>query len=255
MTDAVLTERPAQGIARLVLNRPEKRNALSTELREALIVAVEAALGDADVRALILTGAGGVFCAGGDISSMGKHDVHSGRARMQANHRLVRLLALAEKPVVAAVGGVAFGAGSGIALLADSIVAGAGASFGFNFFRLGLVPDYGLLGTLPARVGRAKARQILLHGKSVTIAEAERIGLVDLVVPDDDLAAAALAEAQALAAQPPHAFRLAKRILTEAPTTLDALLDAELNAQTLSYVSPEHKEGVAAFQEKRKPHF
>ena len=108
---------------------------------------------------------------------------------------------------------------------------------------------------LAARIGRAKARHILLHGKSVAIAEAERIGLVDLVVPDDELAAAALAEAEALAAQPPHAFRLAKRILTEAPTTLDALLDAELNAQTLSYVSPEHKEGIAAFQEKRKPRF
>jgi enoyl-CoA hydratase/carnithine racemase len=255
MSDAILLERPAEGIARLVLNRPEKRNSLSAELREALVAAAETALADAEVRALIVTGAGGVFCAGGDISSMGKQDVHSGRARMRANHRLVRLLALAEKPIVAAVPGVAFGAGCGIALLADTIVGGQGASFGFNFFRLGLVPDYGLLGTLPARVGRARARRILLHGASVDIAEAERIGLVDLVVPDDQLDAAALAEAQALAAQPPHAFRLAKRVLVEAPTTLDALLDAELNAQTLCFVSPEHKEGVAAFQEKRRPKF
>ena len=255
MSDAVLIERPRPSVARLVLNRPDKRNALSTELREGLIAAAETVLADPEIRSVVLTGAGPVFCAGGDIASMGRHDVHSGRARMRANHRLVRVLMLAEKPIVAAVNGTAFGAGSGLALMADTIVAGQGSSFGFNFFRLGLVPDYGLLGTLPQRVGRARARQILLRGGAVGIEEAERIGLVDRVVPDADLQEAAIEEAEILGAQPAFAFRLAKRILTEAPTTLDALLDAELNAQSLCFVSPEHKEGVAAFQEKRKPNF
>ena len=138
---SVLTiDRPAEGIARIGLNRPEKRNALDPELRLALIDGIEAVLEDSSVRAVILAGNGGHFCAGGDIASMEGLDAAAGRARMKSNHRMVRLIADAEKPVVAAVEGYAVGAGAGIALLADTVVIAETGAIGFPFFKVGLIP-------------------------------------------------------------------------------------------------------------------
>ena len=149
---SVLTiDRPAEGIARIGLNRPEKRNALDPELRLALIDGIEAVLEDSSVRAVILAGNGGHFCAGGDIASMEGLDAAAGRARMKSNHRMVRLIADAEKPVVAAIEGYAVGAGAGIALLADTVVIAETGAIGFPFFKVGLIPDYAILHTLPRR--------------------------------------------------------------------------------------------------------
>lgn len=153
----VLTDRPEAALARISLNRPERRNALGPDLRDALIGALEAALADASVRAIVLTGAGGTFCAGGDISTMGGLDAAGAKARMADNQRLVRVLAGAEKPLVAALEGFAMGAGASIALWCDAVVMGQGARIGFPFLKMGLVPDYGLLFTLPRRVGGARA--------------------------------------------------------------------------------------------------
>lgn len=252
---AVRTDTPAPGIARLTMNKPERRNALDTEMREGLLAAVDAALTDESVRALIVTGGETVFCAGGDISAMGTYDEVSGRARMRANHVLARRLAASEKPVVAGVQGYAMGAGAGLALLADTVVAGEGAQIGFPFFRLGLVPDFGLLHTLPLRAGAGPARQILLHARTLTAAEAQAAGLFDVVVPNADVEARSLAAARALAAQPPHAFALAKQLLRAGPQSFDQALDSELLAQTLCFVSGDHREGVAAFRAKRAPDF
>jgi hypothetical protein len=124
----VRTERPAPGIARIVLDDPAKRNALSAALRAELTAAFDAAHGDATVRAIVLTGARGAFCAGGDLSSMGTMPADAGRARMKASHRMIRSIAAAEKPVVSAIEGPAMGGGAGLALLADAVVAGEGRS-------------------------------------------------------------------------------------------------------------------------------
>ncbi len=163
---AVIVETPAPGIARIAINRPDKRNAITPEARDDLIQALGEALADEEVHAIVLGSVDGHFCAGGDIDSMADLDVASARVRMKNNHRLVRLLVEAEKPVVAGVEGFAVGAGAGLALLADTIVLAEGAAIGFPFFRVGLTPDYGILFTLARRTGTARARNDTAPGRS-----------------------------------------------------------------------------------------
>ena len=251
----ITIERPADNIVRLAFNRPEKRNPLETDVRESMLAALGDALDDASVRAVIITGNGGTFCAGGDIAAMGKSDERSGADRMARNHMLTRRIGRAEKPIIAAVEGFAFGAGAGIALLCDAIVAGQGASIGFSFFRMGLVPDYGIVHTLTKRIGFGKARLLLLRAATLKAPEALQLGLFDQVVPDTDVQSAALALASELAAQPANAVALTKRMLLAEPQGFDAALDLERTSQVMSFLTADHKEGVAAFREKRPPKF
>ncbi|BBK41815.1 enoyl-CoA hydratase [Allostella vacuolata] len=251
----VRSERPAAGIARIVLDDPAKRNALSAGLRQALIAEVEAALADEAVRAIVLTGAAGTFCAGGDLSSMGIMTGEVARARMKGSHRLIRLLMAAEKPVVAAVEGPAMGGGAGLALLGDALVMGEAAVIGFPYFKVGLVPDYGLFHTLPRRVGAGHARRLFNTAATVRSAEALAIGLCDRVVPDAEVQAAALAQAELLAALPALAFAMTKQQLGQMPASLEAALEMETLAQTVAFGSADHAEGKRAFFEKRRPRF
>ncbi|MGB0576115.1 MAG: enoyl-CoA hydratase/isomerase family protein [Alphaproteobacteria bacterium] len=251
----VVSETAAPGITRIAINRPDKRNAVSPEARNALIVAVSEALADDAVHAIVLGSTEGHFCAGGDIDSMTDLDVASGRVRMKENHRMVRLLAEAEKPIIAGVEGFAVGAGAGIALLCDSIVLAESGALGFPFFRIGLTPDYGILFTLARRVGPAKARQILLYAEMRKGLDAIDVGLADELVPDGQAEARAIERAQALAAMPPHAFALTKRHLAMEPQSLEEALEMEAMSQSLAFVGSELKEGRTAFLEKRKPKF
>lgn len=251
----VTSEIVEPSIARIAINRPGKRNAVSPDARDALIAAVSAALADKSVHAIILGSTEGHFCAGGDIDSMVDLDVASGRARMQENHKMVRLLAEAEKPLVAAVEGFAVGAGAGLALLCDTIVLAEGGAIGFPFFKIGLTPDYGILYTLPRRVGSARARQILLRSQMIKGAEAATLGLADEIVSDGAAETRAVEIAQEMAAAPPHAFALTKRHLAMEPQTIEAALEMEAMSQSLAFVGPELAEGRAAFSEKRKPRF
>lgn len=255
MSPLVLVDRPREGVARIALNRPDKRNALSPALRDALLPAVEEALADEAVRALVLCGSGGTFCAGGDIGTMARMTPADARRRMQRSHALVHRLAMAEKPVVAAVEGYAVGAGAGLALLADVIVAGKGAKLGFPFFKVGLVPDYGILYTLPRRVGLGRARHLLLTGRNHTAAEALGWGLVDEVVPDADVLGTALDLAAELTTRPPHAINLMRRVLASMPGALEPALEMEAMAQSLCFAGDELEEGARAFMEKRAPRF
>jgi len=251
----VVSETAAPGIARIAINRPDKRNAVSPEARNDLIDAVTEALRDKAVRSIVIGSTAGHFCAGGDIDSMTGLDVASGRVRMKDNHRLVRLLAEAEKPIVAGVEGFAMGAGAGIALLCDAIVLAESGALGFPFFRIGLTPDYGILFTLPRRVGSAKARQILLRARMLKGKDAVDFGLADELVPDGGAEARAIELAQELAEMPPHVFALTKRHLAMEPQTLEAALEMEALSQSLAFVGGELAEGRAAFAEKRKPKF
>lgn len=254
MTDLATLETRA-GIARIAINRPDKRNAMNPDVRRALMAAFERALGDDQVRAIVLAGNGGTFCAGGDIASMAGLDARSARARMKENHRLVRLIAESEKPVVAAVEGYAMGAGAGLALLADTVVMADGATIGFPFFKVGLIPDYALLFTLPRRVGEAAARQILLYARNYDARAAVAAGIADEFAGKGEAELRAHERAAELAAMPPHAFALAKRQLGLSPATLDAALEMEAMGQSLSFGTDEHAEGRAAFAEKRAPKF
>lgn len=251
----VTVDTPAPGVARIGLNRPEKRNAINPELRHALIDAITAARDDAEIQAIIIAGNGGHFCAGGDIDSMAGVTVQSARTRMKSNHLMVRLMADSEKPIIAAVEGFAVGAGAGIAMMADTVVMTDSATIGFPFFRIGLVPDYALLYSLPRRVGVAKARQILLYARMLKGADAFDAGLADEMVAEGEAEARALELANELVAMPPYAFGIAKRQLALFPTNLDSALEMEAMAQAACMTSSEFAEGSSAFKDKRKPNF
>ncbi len=253
--DLVLVDRPRLNVARLAINRPEARNAMNAELRAALFDALDTALADSAIRAVILTGSERAFSAGGDIGTMAGLDSISGRARLRGGHKLVRLLANAEKPVIAAVHGWAMGAGAGLAVVCDTLIMGRSARIGFPFFRLGVAPDYGLAATLAQRVGFSRARQLLLYARQVPAEEALAIGLADEVVDDAAVADAALARADELAAQPAFALALTKRLFAQQPASLEALLELEALTQALCFQTSEFEEGYKAFMEKRTPRF
>jgi enoyl-CoA hydratase/carnithine racemase len=247
-----VVERREGAVLVLTLDFPERRNALAIPLREQLSAILEAAEGDAATRAIVLTGAGGVFCSGGDISAMDVADAAAGRERLRRAHRLIRLLAAGKTPVVAAVEGWCVGAGLSLACACDTIVAGGDARFVAGFGRVGLMADLGLPFTLPARIGAGRARQMLLFGTTLDAHEAERIGLVDAVVPKSGALAAALDKARFLAAQAPLPVALTKALLSEG---LDRALEAERHFQTTLFLTRDHAEGRQAFLAKRAPDF
>jgi len=248
-------ERHPRGIVRIVLNDPEARNAMGVRLRDPLEKALAELLADPAARVIIIASALSNFSVGGDLSRMDAlTDPKAGRRRIVAAHPLVRRLLAAEKPVIAEVEGYAVGAGAGLVLTADTIVMGQGASLGFNFFRVGLVPDFGIAHTLPRRIGFARARDVLLYGRTVSGDEAANIGLADDVVPDDSAAEAAMARAERLARQPSLAMGLTKRML-EHHQSAESVMDFEAAAQPVCFASADFAEGLAAFREKRKPHF
>jgi 2-(1,2-epoxy-1,2-dihydrophenyl)acetyl-CoA isomerase len=246
----------APGVRELRLRDPTGRNPVNVAMRAALRAALLAARDDPQTRAIIISSAARNFSVGGDVDSI--EALEAGAAaleRMTEVGELAALIGNFPKPLVAAVNGHCVGAGAGVALLCDTIVASAGASFSFPFLRLGLVPDFGVSRTLALRVGPAAARQVLLYGRAVPAADALRIGLVDEVVDDPQLPAGALALAEQLAAQPPDALRLTRQLLRDAPAAIEVALRNEASMQALRFGSAEVREGVAAFREKRAADF
>ena len=252
--DLVLASRDGP-VASLVLNQPARRNALSVPLRSALADRIEAALADDTCRVIVISGAGEHFCAGGDITSMSGITGIAGRRRMALVHRLVRLVAECEKPVIAAVEGHAIGAGLSLAAICDIVVAGETAKFTCSFNRIGLVPDLGATWSLPLRMGLGRARFAMMTGRTLDAAAAERWGLAEVVVP----AGAALAEAMALghelAGKAPLSNGFAKALSGRMPRDLGEMLRAEADAQAILYGSADLEEGRAAFLAKREPRF
>ncbi len=236
----------------LTLNYPERRNALAVPMRAALVEALEAIEPDPSVRAIVLTGAGGVFCAGGDISGMNVQDLAAGRERFRLTHRLVRQLIRGRTPLIAAVEGWCVGAGLSIALCCDTIVAADDARFAAGFGAVGLVADLGLLHTLPLRVGLGRARQILMYGERMDAAQAERIGLIDHVVAPGMALDTALARARLFHGAAPLPVALTRHYLAAG---LDAALDWERETQSALFLTADHAEGKSAFLEKRRPVF
>jgi len=239
----------------ITLNRPRLRNAIDLPLRYALAEAMEEADADPAVRAIVLTGAGGSFCSGGDISTMRRAPRHETTARAHAAQRVVRAIWHTPKPVIAAVEGPAYGAGAALALACDRVVAASDATFATTFTAVGLAGDMGIFASLPARVGAPRARQMLMLGTRLTATEGEPIGLVDRVVPPGNALTAALEDAGRLAAGPPLALGVIKQMLSGEPRHPLAVLDREIRNQTVLWDSDDFAEGVAAFQEKRRPTF
>lgn len=251
----VLLDHPAPHVARLLINRPDKRNAIDFDVREQLTLRMRELLKDGTTRALVIGGVGGVFSAGGDVPSMRGLTEAQARVRMQHIQVLCRLVADARFPVVSAMEGIAAGAVVGLALLGDHIVGGTGTRILFPFLRLGLVPDWGQLLTLPRRVGIGQARRILTSGETLGGEEALRIGLLDALVPDDQVMDVAVRKASELARLPQQAFSRMKRRLSDVSPSLEEELAREENDQAVCLLGEEFEEGFAAFAGKRAPDF
>jgi 2-(1,2-epoxy-1,2-dihydrophenyl)acetyl-CoA isomerase len=243
------------GVATLTLNRPESLNALSSAMRRELTAALRAAAKDDATRAVIITGAGRGFCAGADLrGGSGERDFR--RVLTTEYHPLIEAIRGLPKPVVAAVNGVAAGAGVSLALAADLVVAAEDARFVPAFARIGLVPDSGLTRILVRGVGRHRAFAILTGERQLGAGDARELGLVAAVVPGAHLLEAAGEIARRLAAGPTAAIGLTKRLLNRAEdAALTDALAAEAALQDVAGRSEDHAEGVAAFGEKREPEF
>ena len=248
----MLTEAHDGATAILTLDYPERRNALAMPMRQRLVDALEAIEADRDLRAIVITGAGGTFSAGGDISGMNVTDLASGRERFRLTHRLVRLLVKSSKPVIAAVEGWCVGAGLSIAMCCDTVVAADDARFAAGFGKIGLVADLGLLHTLPARIGQGRARQVFLYGEQIDAARAESIGMIDRVVPPGMALQAALERAALFHVAAPLPVAMTKQYLAAG---LDAALEWERDTQSMLFLTADHAEGRAAFLGKRPPVF
>jgi len=250
------------GIAWLTMNRPEMRNALKPEMREEMIDAVSVVASDLELRCLVITGAGEGFCSGADISGAGARQGQKRVAGMArdairgGSQRLFRTIWELEKPTIAAVNGVAAGIGCHIAFACDLVIAAQKARFIEVFARRGIVPDGGGAYILPRLIGLAKAKELVFFADACSAMDAERIGLVNKVVPDDELVAAATEWAERLAAGPTKALGLAKRLLNRSlESDLATSLAEEALTQELINQTDDIKEGMIAFAERRDPNF
>ena len=250
----VLLERPSEGIAVIRLNRPEVRNALNLTVRELLAEHFRTLGDDESTRCILLTGGEKVFAAGADIRDM----VDQTPIEIMAcrSERLWGSIASCPKPVIAAVNGYALGGGCELAMHADIIVAGEGASFGQPEVRVGIMPGAGGTQRLTRAVGKFQAMKMLLTGEPVTARDALAMGLVSEVVPDGEVFEAALALAKNIATMPPLAvIQIKEAVLAGQDASLETAMMLERKAFQLLFATADQKEGMRAFLEKRKPEF
>lgn len=250
----IRTEKPGGPVAVVTLDDPKIRNAMTAENRAELRAALDALAADDDVHAVVLTGAGGHFCAGGDVRTMGETDVARIDERMADVAATAEKLAAFPKPVVAAVAGHAAGAGVSVACLCDMVVAERTAQFTFSFLKLALGPDWGLSVTLARRVGATAAKRLILSRATVGGTEAYRLGLADETAAEGEALGRATEAAQAMANGPRAAIAAVKRMLC-GMDELRAALEAEAAQQRERFPHAEHQEGARAFREKRSPDY
>lgn len=258
--DMILYE-ASDGIATITLNRPDALNALTPEMNDRLPQLIDQAEADDAVRVIVLTGAGRAFSAGADLKTMGQPDrlgrnAVVGRQRTLHGARVVQRMMSREKPMIAAVNGVVAGMACSFVLACDFALAADTARFIFGFVKIGFVPDCGSTYLLPRRVGLANAQRMALTAEPVAAADALRLGLVTEVVPGDALASRTRAVATQIAAQAPHAVRLARGLLERhSQSDFRQAIEGEALAQGILGETADHQEAVRAFVEKRTPIF
>jgi enoyl-CoA hydratase/carnithine racemase len=246
------------GIATLMLNRPEKRNAISDDMRTELIAALEQVTRDNAIKALVLTGNGKGFCAGGDVAGMQKRMeaptgevAFNGWSRQQRVHHTVSLLHTMPKPTIAAVNGAAAGLGADMALSCDFIVASEEASFAWSYIKRGLIPDGGGMYFLPRRVGLSRAKELIFSGRKVDAKEALGIGIADRISKHEELLANAQAWASELSQGSRTALALGKSILNHSfELSAEQVFAQGSQAQAICYTTSEHRDSVLAFLNK-----
>jgi len=257
---STLEYRVQDGVATLTMNRPQARNALDPAMKDGFASAVAAIVADDSIRAVILTGAGGSFCAGGDLRGMAEvraSMTHEGwRQRMLEVQPWLSALIELDRPVIAAVDGAAFGAGFSLALAADFVLASPRARFCLSFMRVGLGPDFGAVYTLPRVVGVQRAKELMLSAREVDAEEALKLGIVMEVLPAEGL----LPRAQALARSFTGASALATRLIKQdvaqsLSSDLATMLALEAEHQALCFGSPYQAEAVQRFLDKQPAAF
>lgn len=262
--DAVLYEIDAHGIVTLTLNRPEMRNPITdVDMIEALLSALNRLENDRNARVAILTGAGKGFSSGGNIHAMKPGGNLNGgdpaTTRLNYKNGIQKLplaFAALEVPVIAAVNGAAIGAGCDLTCMCDLRIASEHAKFAESFVKLGLIAGDGGAWLLPRVIGWSKAAEMALTGDAISAQEALACGLVSSVVPESELLQAAHTLALRIAANPPHAVRMTKRLLWEGRRSdLASLLEQAAAMQAIAHTTQDHSEAVSAFLEKRLPHF
>lgn len=245
----------------ITLNRPEKLNAMSAFLLKELRAALEAAKGDSNIRAVVLTGAGRGFCAGADLSDVSAQMSESPQFSYRENlietyNPIILTMREMPKPIIAAVNGVAAGAGMSLALACDVRIVAESASFLQAFVKIGLVPDSGSTWLLPRLIGVTRALELMLTGRKVSAGEALSLGMVNQVVPDTELATVVERTALELANAPTMTLGFIKQAVEFASSsTLEAALNKEAALQDLAGKTFDHGEGVAAFLSKRPPQY
>lgn len=252
-----------EGVALLTLNRPDSRNALSEDVVDAIAAAVHAVNADLDVRAVIVTGAGPAFSSGGNVKDMrGRQGMFGGgpaeirEGYRQGIQRLPRALYHCEVPTIAAVNGPAIGAGLDLALMCDLRIASTTASFAESFVKLGIVPGDGGAWFLPRVVGLSRACEMTFTGDTIDAATAERWGLVSRTTEPGRLLDIAHDLARRIAAHPPHALRMTKRLIREAQhQSLESTLELSAALQALAHHTSDHREALDAVFLKRTPRF
>ena len=248
----------ADGVAVIQMNNPKAMNALEDELSAELLSAYKDVAADPAVGAVILTGAEKAFCAGGDLKKLneGFPTAEAGYDYMKSFREMVTTFLNMPKPTIAAVNGFAVGAGFCIAMQADLILASDKAKFGMAFANVGLIPDLAGLYTLPRLVGLQRAKELVFTGRTIGAEEAGAMGIVNRVVPHEQLLDEAQTLARRLADGPRVALRMAKNVMNDSINmTLEQLLDLEPHAQSICFQSEDHKIGVQAFFRKEKPVF
>jgi enoyl-CoA hydratase/carnithine racemase len=256
----LLCELDAQGVARVTLHRPESRNALTMDMKQALWRLLPALDADPQARCLLLTGSGAAFCSGGDTKRMqseGKPpSLEDRRRQLRWEHDIPRWLHELGTPTIAALPGPAAGAGLGLALACDIRLAAASAFITTAYARLGLAGDYGVAWFLTQLIGPARARELFFTARRVSAEECEHLGIVNRVLPDEELAEAALELARTIAAGPPVAHRYMKENLNRAcRLDLASCLDFEADRMVRGATTEDYLEAVSAFAEKRAPSF
>src|ERR1051326_860878 len=249
---------PIDGVQTIVLNQPDRLNALTVAMVRDLSQIVRSAERDDAVRVLVITGAGSGFCSGADIGGFGGGDsiADFGEGLRSSFNPLMTRLHTLEKPVLAAINGVAAGAGLSLALACDLRYAAESARIVIAFIRIGLVPDAGLFYFLPRLIGPAKTLELAWTGEPISATEAYDLGMLNKVVPDDRVVAETQALAARLAPAPRKAPSLIKRSVNQAPELpLERVLEMEAAYQTIASRDPNFAEGLAAFRAKRAPNF
>jgi len=249
---ALVTIEKKGGILALTLNRADKKNALTHEMYAALADGLDAAHADPDIRVVYITGSGDAFTAGNDLADFQSDEE---TAEEKPVTRFLRTLSTADKPIVAAVNGLAIGVGVTMLLHCDLVYAGKSATFQLPFVNLGLVPEAASSLLLPHLVGRAKAAELFLLGTRFGAGEAEAMGIVAATFDDDSLQAEATHRAEALAIKAPNAVRITKSLMRNDPESTRARMEEESTHFAAQLQSAEVKEAISAFFDKRAPDF